>query len=358
MLRIFTYQLPYKKPFKTAGHEFTYREGLILNYSESGIEAFGEVAPLPGFSEESLDQVREILILNREHLEQALSNGEAEAFIQMLDQIHQCPSLTFGLDVLNSDLQAKKEGLSLPDFLFKEKGYRSEVESNAVLPISGKEETLDQANRLVGKGFRTLKIKVGRNFTLENEILIALRDAFPSINIRIDANQSWQTEEAIHNLQSLNALNIEYCEQPVPASDIKALREVREQVNIPIAADESARNKNTIVELIEDKAADLIIVKPMLLGSLQNIYVTNQLANTHGIGIVCTTSLETAVGRSAIAAIASGIASKNKAQGLSTGSLFNYDVGVENWLNSPVVQFPKQPGLGVSVHLNKLKELT
>ncbi|MDR9417095.1 MAG: o-succinylbenzoate synthase [Gracilimonas sp.] len=355
MLRIYTYRIPFKKPFKTAKDVFKHREGLIISYSENDITAFGEIAPLPGFSEENLDQVREVLIMNKEHLEQAFLNGDAEQTIRLLEQIHQFPSLGFGLDTLLHDLKAKKRQMSLPQLLFEEQNHTISV--NAVLPIAEKDDSLRQASKLISKGFQTLKIKVGHNFGKEIDLLNDLRTQFPVLNIRIDANQAWTTEEAILNLRNMEHLNIEYCEQPVSANDLTSLKEVKDAVNIPIAADESVRNKNLAHEVIQNNAADLIIIKPMLMGTFKNISVTKELADTHNIKVVFTTSLETAVGRSAVTALATGLASKNLAQGLSTGSFFRSDIGHNHWLEGAIIRYPEGQGTGISVHLDTLNEL-
>lgn len=356
MLRIFSYRIPFKLPFKTAGQTFSHREGLIVSFTDSHVTAYGEIAPLPGFSMETLKQVREVLITNHSALDDAFYAGEADTFIEILDQIHHFPSLSFGLDTLNYDLQAKKQRVSLPQFLFEQ--FSSQIETNAVLSIQEKSTTLQQAQEFVDAGFSTLKLKVGKNFEHERSILTSLRKQFPKVKLRIDANQAWSVAEAIEQLKALESLDIEYCEQPVPADDISSLKEVSDQVSIPIAADESVGNKKIAEELIVKEAADLIIIKPMLMGTFRNISVTKQLADTHNIDVVCTTSMETAIGRSAVAALAAGLASKNKAQGLSTGSLLSSDVSDDHWLNTPVIKFSGGPGLGISVHLENLKELT
>ncbi|MDZ7756085.1 enolase C-terminal domain-like protein [Rhodohalobacter sp.] len=160
------------------------------------------------------------------------------------------------------------------------------------------------------EGYHTLKVKVGQNFEQEHEILTSLRSQFPDLKIRIDANQAWTTDEAIQHLSSLEALDIEYCEQPVKASDTSGLKKVTDSVKINVAADEAVRNKNAAEQLLVDKAADLLIIKPSLMGTFKNIFVTKQLADTHNIEVVFTTAMESAVGRSAISALAAGLASR------------------------------------------------
>lgn len=355
MLQFFKYSIPFEFPFKVAGTELTHREGIILVYSDSSIQAYGEAAPLPGFSTESLAEVEEVLKMNREHLQQTIQSGDGNQTLKMLDQIHQFPSLSFGIDTLLHDLAAKKEGKPLFEYLFPE--CNGSVTCNATLSIQNRSDSLAKARELIDLGFETLKIKVGDNFSQEMKIIGELRAKYPELKIRIDANQAWSKKQAIQNLRELESFSIEYCEQPVPKDQFSALKDVRKAVDIPIAADESVRNKRSALELSEIKAVDLLILKPMLLGTFDNIFVTKQVTNTHNIETVFTTSLETAVGRAATVALSAGLGSRDHAQGLATGAFLSHDVARDEWLNKPVISCPGSKGLGISLYLEGLKEL-
>ncbi|HBX65977.1 MAG: o-succinylbenzoate synthase [Balneola sp.] len=355
MLSYYKYRLPFKQPFRSAGKEFAYREGLILVFNDGEVEAYGEVAPLPGFSNETLAQVTEVLKMNGNHLQETIANGNGAETLKMLDQIHHFPSLGFGLDTLLHDLEAKKKGISLGDHLFKD--FPESVTANATLPLNETAKTLTKAKSLIEQGFETLKVKVGDDFETELNLLQDLRNQFPDIKIRIDANQAWNQEEAIKHLKTLQALDIEYCEQPVAEDRIAELAMVKENSEIPIAADESIRNKEQATELSEKKAADLFVLKPMLLGTFDNIFVTNRTSVTHNIESIFTTSLESAVGRAVIATFAAGLGRKFRAQGLATGNLFRHDVSPAKWLNQPVISFPKKNGLGIKLDLEGLKKV-
>lgn len=356
MLSIYTYHIPFKNVFKVTGREYSHRDGVILVYREKDLEAFGEIAPLSGFSSESLAHVLEILKLNRSYIESELQTGSKSNLLQVITQIHQIPSLNFGLDTLIHDLEAKRKGIPFYKYLWPDiKGKK--VISNGTLSIQETKKTLEQAQFLVDEGFTTLKLKVGVNFRRELEILQKLRMEFPDLKIRIDANEAWSVSEAIQHLKELEPLQIEYCEQPVSGEKASDLKAVREAVKIPIAADEFLRNKTSLDELSKIGAADLAVIKPMLMGNFENIFVTNTHANTLNIKLVYTTLLESAVGRAATAAIAAGAGNDIWAHGLSTGNKLAADVSPENWLNKPEIAFPDEPGLGVSLNTDMLNEV-
>lgn len=356
MLQIYSYRIPFKKAFNTEGNTFAHREGFILKYTEEDIVAYGEIAPLPGFSYESIAQIQEVLAVNKQPLEESLKLGEGRRFLEILDQIHAFPALSFGIDTLLHDLKAKKSGQTLPALLSA--NHQNPVLCNAVIPLEDKQQTLSSCKTKIEQGFNTLKLKVGTQFNQQLQVLTDLHHQYPDLKLRIDANESWSVKEAITNLQKLSDIEIEYCEQPVSKDNLKGLKEVKEAVDVPIAADESIRNKNDVDKLLELEAADLIIIKPMLVGSFENICVTKERADTHGIDTVFTTSLEAAVGRASTAALAAALASPGKAQGLSTGTLLAKDVAKDSWLNGSSIYFSDAPGLGISVFSEGLKELT
>ncbi len=355
MLHYYTYHIPFSSPFKTAAGTFSHREGIILVFKTAHTEAYGEIAPLPGFSDETLEEVTQVLLTIHAYLQEALQAGTAKQLLNVLDQIHDFPSLSFGLDTLIHDLEAKKAQKPLGAFLFEQ--FPSTISSNATLSIQQPESMLEKAELLVNEGFTTLKVKVGADFEEEQKALETLRRHFSDVSIRIDANQSWSKEEAIQNLNALKSLNIEYCEQPVPKNETDALAEIASVSPVPIAADESIRNTEQAKKLIEEKAAHFFILKPMLLGSFKKNFVTKHLADTLYIESVFTTSLGMGVAQATTAILAAGLANPNRAQGLATGKLLSADICSDSWLNKPIIRFPETPGLGITLHKKGLKRI-
>lgn len=354
MLKIFKYQLPFIKPFRIAGTEFNYRTGIILTYTEGDITAYGEVAPLPGFSRESLEQAQSVIQFNKPEFEASLKNNSAHDFLEAIEKVHHFSSLSFGMDTLIHDLNAKRERKSLSEFLFKKKP--GEIKSNAVIPLLPKKELIETAAKYISEGFSVLKIKLGRNFNEEKSAIEVLQNQFPAIRLRLDANESWKEKDAIHNLNALNPSNIEYCEQPVPAEKVESLANIRKAVNIPIAADESIRSTREALQLIKAQAVDFLILKPALLGSFKNIFVTKSLADSHNIGVIFTSAMESAVATTCIANLAYGLSGKN-CHGLSTGLLFSYDSAKGLGSEGSTVTLPASDGLGVVIDKTKWTEI-
>ena len=58
-------------------------------------------------------------------------------------------------------------------------------------------------------------------------------------------------------------------QQPVPADDLDGLRRVREAVAVPIAADEVVKGERSAERVIEAGAADVLVVKPMVVDGVR-----------------------------------------------------------------------------------------
>lgn len=94
-----------------------------------------------------------------------------------------------------------------------------------------------------------------------------------------------------------------------------------------------------------------------MIGTFKEIFVTNRQADTHNIEAVFTTSLETLVSIAAIAALAAGLSHKERAQGLATGGLLQMNLTDHSWLSNSRIEFTDAPGLGISLHLEGLREI-
>ena len=194
-----------------------------------------------------------------------------------------------------------------------------------MIGFNSTEGTLEIAKELLNIGYKTLKIKIGReNFEDDFKTIEKIRNiAGPGINLRIDANSKWNFESAKINLKKLEKFNIEYCEQPVSKS-INFIR-LRELTPIPLAADESIHSIKDADYFITTKASSVLILKPMMLGGIINTLKIADRAKKEKIKVVISSSFESAIGRS-FAILAATFLKNEIAHGLGTAELFEKDL--------------------------------
>ncbi|MGI9379808.1 MAG: mandelate racemase/muconate lactonizing enzyme family protein [Methyloligellaceae bacterium] len=92
---------------------------------------------------------------------------------------------------------------------------------------------------LIGMGFRTLKIKVGKNLEGDIERVRQIQE-FNSgrATLRIDANRAYTREQGLKFVSSVNPEAIELFEQPCDSDDWSANADVAQRSAIPIMLDE------------------------------------------------------------------------------------------------------------------------
>lgn len=147
------------------------------------------------------------------------------------------------------------------------------------------------------KDYPVLKIKVGTKNDLAN--IKAIRDARPEATIRVDANTGWTPKEAIQTINALAPYNIEFIEQPVPPTDLAGLKLIRDNVPVPVMADESCVTVEDIPRLAG--CVDAVNLKLMKSNGITNVLKMIHVARAHHMKIMLGCMVESSVAITAAA---------------------------------------------------------
>ena len=148
-------------------------------------------------------------------------------------------------------------------------------------------ETLARrAHDLIDRGFRALKFQVG---FLERETALAhmrlMREIVgPQVRIIVDANQQWTVKQAIEMGRALAEYDPYWIEDPVAAHDVGGLRQVKDALATRICAGEVYQNIPQFRRLLEERAADLVMIDQDL--GLSGFMRVAHLADAYGLPIV------------------------------------------------------------------------
>jgi L-alanine-DL-glutamate epimerase-like enolase superfamily enzyme len=145
-------------------------------------------------------------------------------------------------DIALWDLKAKRAGLPLWKLLG---GYDPRVPCYAGgidLEFSV-DALLAQTDDNLAKGFRAIKMKVGRKRLSEDvERVGAMRkrlgDGFP---LMVDANMKWSVDEAIRAARALQPFDPTWLEEPISPDDVTGHARVVREGGLPVAAGENLR---------------------------------------------------------------------------------------------------------------------
>ncbi len=299
--RIFRYRLPLAAPLRLAGQVIHERAGILVRIdSDSGASGWGDAAPLPGFSRETVQEAETELTAwagrlrcavfdpGGDDLESRLGCGPAAA----------SPSVRFALETALANLSRRMEDEAAAELAC----FEGAVPVNGLLAGS-REEVLADARRFRDGGCRAVKLKVGSRPVAEDVGLTrAVRDVIgDAMGLRLDANRSWSLEQGVAFGRELGDAGVEYLEEPL--RDPAQLRELFDATGIPVALDES------LLELRPDdlegrREVGAVVLKPTLLGGLARAGEWAAKASALNIRPVVSSCFESGVGLLALAAFA------------------------------------------------------
>jgi len=265
-----------------------------------GYEGWGEARPSRYWSYETPETV--INALNT-YLAPAVMGIDAEdktEFDRILSR-EIAPGLFMGQPIAKSaiemawhDLKAKREGVPLAQ-LFGGK-RRNSLPLIYTISAIGPEDVTVQITTAIAQGYRGFKVKLGFGVEADIEMLQAARKVTPAGYLWADANQAYGLEDALILAKRLEALKIDILEQPLVADDYEGLKELKANIEIPLALDESVFSPNLLKHLISLKVLDAVVLKVSKLGGLARTYECMQIAQQHGIQILASGLTESALG--------------------------------------------------------------
>lgn len=343
------YTIPFKIPFTTSRGLEQHRHGLMIRLiDDQGITGYGEAVSLPGFGTGTLDQFEDWL----KDLIPRLSGStitDAFALVHASSPDPLIAPIRFAMDTALLDIQGKEAGLSISKMIKPDAA--SHVPLNATISDMDASGAANAAYYAATAGYTAIKMKVGTFQDLGRDIerVAAVRDAIgPDTALRLDANGAWTFSRALEIAQRITPYDIDYIEQPLPAGDISGMAELRRQTEIALAADESATSHRAVEQIIEASAADVIVIKPAVIGGIKIARELVHLADSASIRTVVTSALESGVAITSALHLAATLSQPIPACGLATSVLLETDLLVESpRIEHGRMEVPTQPGLGV-----------
>ena len=320
--KVYQYDLPLAWPLPLKKTKLTSRQGLILelkvNDADQGVGyLYGEAAPLPDFSLESLDAVRQQL-------------GEIASALagQQVDPESFNSQEWYGQPVYPSVAFALESAISLPALLADDSATALPV---APLLTGSTVEMLRRIESWSSCWPDAFKLKVARG-ELKSEVCLVkqLLEALPeTVCLRLDANRGWSLEQAVEFARQIDSSRIAYIEEPVEsASDCPAFYQ---QTRIPFAWDETLQNPE--FEFSPQAGLAAIVVKPTLVGGIRRCESLANAGREAGVHVVISSAFESVLGVNTLETLAR-IWAPHEAAGLDTLTAFEhhlFDQSVTLW---------------------------
>ncbi|MFD1802320.1 o-succinylbenzoate synthase [Mixta tenebrionis] len=307
--KLWRYAVPMESGVVLRDRRLTQREGLLVQLQEGERQGWGEIAPLPGFSHETLTQAQQAGVAWLADWRAARPVAESHL-----------PSVAFGLSCACAELRGE-----LPE---------AASWQSAQLCQGDPDELLLQ---LAAQRPPCAKMKVGLYETARDAIQVALLlEALPTLPLRLDANRSWTLEKArrfADRLTPAQRARIAFIEEPCRTPE-ESLRFAAES-GIAIAWDESLRQPD--FQLSAQPGVVAVVIKPTLSGGIARLRHIVAGAQRLGLQVVISSALESSLGLTQLARLARWL-TPHATPGLDTLSLMRQQL-VRRW---PGCELPLQ----------------
>lgn len=285
------YQLPLTHPMTDASHGVMTRFEVVLVKLETDCGLAGH-----GYTYTIGCGGSAIRSLIEDDLKSALQGADANCIEQLWDRMWQrlhyigrgglVAFAMSAVDIALWDLAGKREGLPLWKLLGSHSREARAYAGGIDLQL-GPDELVEQTRCNLQKGFRAIKIKVGRaNLSEDVERVRAVRGCIgPDMPLMVDANMRYSVEQAISAARKFRDFDVFWFEEPTIPDDYKGMARIATEGGLPIAAGE---NLHTIYEFrhtIED--ARIAFPEPDVsnIGGVTNWMRVAKLAYAHNLPV-------------------------------------------------------------------------
>lgn len=335
---------PYTIAFKTVDQV---RNAFVEITLDNGTTGIGSGNPSEYVVGESLAQCLEALA--EKNIEFLIGRDIRELHqltFEIWQRFPKNPSARAALDIALYDALTKHLDIPLVRFLGQK--IQSLPTSNTI-GIKNVEETLREADEFVARGFKILKVKLGKDLQEDIERLVKLRERFGNrVVIRIDANQGYSLGDTKDFFARTQHLDLELVEQPLPARAVEEIKSFPDEIKDKLAADESLLTPADALRLVEPpRAAGIFNIKLMKCGGVSQALKIADIALLANVDLFWGCNDESIV--SITAALHAAFASANTKYIDLDGSLdLGNDVVKGGFiLKDGVMYCSDKPGLGV-----------
>jgi L-Ala-D/L-Glu epimerase len=263
-------------------------EVVQVEIRHGGVSGFGEAAPIERYDESAASALAWLDGL--ELGDDPFALDEIFAGLPPGEQAARA-----AVDAALHDLQGKLTGQPV----FRLLGVRrAGPPTSWTIWLGDPDDMARRTEKVAGRGFRRLKLKLGGRDGLDVERVRAVKSV-TRLPLQCDVNEAWSLDEA---LESLPQLDLQYCEQPLAAGDPGG-PELKRRSPIPIFVDEDCHTLADVAGCAE--RAHGINIKLAKSGGIREAVRMVNAARALGLGVMLGCMVESGLGIAAGAHIAS-----------------------------------------------------
>ncbi|MFJ6435255.1 glucarate dehydratase family protein [Streptomyces sp. NPDC091416] len=214
-----------------------------------------------------------------------------------------------------------------------------------------------QARRMIAEyGFTAVKLKGGvRPPEEEVEAVLALREAFPGVPLRLDPNAAWSVPTSVAVARRLEGV-LEYLEDPTPG--LAGMAEVARQTPVPLATNMCVVAFEHLAPAVRQDAVQVVLSDHHYWGGLHRSKQLSGICDTFGMGLSMHSNSHLGISLAAMTHLAA--ATPHLTYACDTHWPWKTEEVVEPGVlefTDGSVQVPEGPGLGVELDRDALARL-
>jgi len=257
-------------------------EVVVVEIRHDGVSGFGEAAPIDRYDESAGSALAWL---------QAVTLGDDPFAVD--EQLAALPpgeqAARAAVDAALHDLQGKLTGKPVYGLLGVP---RLGPPTSWTVWLGDPDDMARRAERAAVRGFRRLKLKLGGRDGLDLERVLAVR-AVTDLPLQCDVNEYWSLDEA---LEYLPQMDLEYCEQPLPAGDPDG-PQLKRRAPLPIYVDEDCHTAADVAACAG--RAHGVNIKLAKSGGIREAVRIVEAARGLGLGVMLGCMIESGLGISA-----------------------------------------------------------
>ena len=185
------------------------------------------------------------------------------------------------------DLRGKAAGLNIAQLLGQAHTAVPAYASGGLWLDRSVDALQREAAEFVAAGFRAVKMRLGAVPVAQSEERVrAVREAIgPGVRLMADANQQLTEVEAIRVGRMLEAYDLTWFEEPLPAWDLEGVARVAAALDTPIASGETEYARYGFRRMLELRSADVLMPDLQRVGGVTEFARVAAMAAAHDVPV-------------------------------------------------------------------------
>lgn len=282
-IHVFSKNLKLTKPYTIAYKTISDVENVFLIITlENGMMGVGAANPDKEVVGES---PQETLKNCQTPFFQSFIGKDIRQFRSLIWQVHKAfpnqPGTQALWDIALHDAFAKYLNIPVVDIYGRQK---QTMPTSVTIGIKDVEDTLQEAKAYYVLGFKTLKVKMGKNPEIDIERVLKIHEKFKDVTIRVDANQGYTKDALLKFYKTTEAIPVEIIEQPLLVGQETQLNDLSPNLRKILVADESLKNSTSAIQFAaQPQLFGVYNIKLMKCGGLLGAFEIANIAKAADI---------------------------------------------------------------------------